>query len=494
MSERGELWSLADFIAATGGRPTGAPRQAISGISIDSRTMAPGEAFFAIGGPERDGHAFVADALEKGAALAVVAADKAAAIAAAPLIAVTDPLEALENLGRAARARSQAQVIAVTGSVGKTGTKEMLRAALSPSGETHASAASYNNQWGVPLSLARLSEAARFAVFEVGMNHSGEITPLAQMIRPHIAVVTAVEPVHLEYFAALDDIAAAKAEIFAGLEPGGVAILNRDNAYFDFLADRARAAGAGRVIGFGEDERADARTAKFSLHAEGSAVSADILGARATYKIGAPGKHLILNSLAVLAAVQLAGGDLARGALALGAWRAQEGRGRRLDFSTRLGRVSIIDESYNANPASMRAAIATLGQAHPSANGRRIAVLGDMLELGQAAPRLHAELADALVDAGIDLVYTAGPLMAALCNALPPALRAGHAEQADGLVAPLKRDVRPGDVVMIKGSLGSRMAPLVAALERHLVLRYEATLADGPADRPAARTAAGTAN
>ena len=481
--ERDELWSLTDIIAATGGRLTGNPPQGIFGISIDSRTIGPGEAFFAIRGSERDGHAFAATALDKGAALAVVAEDKAAEIAGAPLLLVPDPLEALENLGRAARARSPAQVIAVTGSVGKTSTKEMLRVALSPSGETHASAASYNNQWGVPLSLALLPPTAHFAIFEVGMNHPGEILPLARMIRPHIAIVTAVEPVHLEFFATLDDIAAAKAEIFVGLEPGGAAILNRDNAYFDFLTERARTAGAGRVIGFGEDERADARAAKLSLHAECSAVSADILGTRATYKIGAPGKHLILNSLAVLAAVQLVGGNLARGALALGAWQAPDGRGRRLDFSTRLGPVSLIDESYNANPASMRAAIATLGQAQPSGNGRRIAVLGDMLELGEAALRLHAELADALVDAGVDLVYTAGPMMAALREALPPALRAGHAKQADGLAALLERDVRPGDVVMIKGSLGSCMAPLVAALERHLVVRYEArTFAGGAAN------------
>lgn len=483
MSEPGRLWSLAQLTAAIGGRPVGTAPESISGISIDSRTVAAGEAFFAIRGPGRDGHAFAADALARGAALAVVADDKAADIAARPLVAVADPLRALENLGRAARARSQATVIAVTGSVGKTGTKEMLRAGLSASAKTHASEASYNNQWGVPLSLARLPQTARFAVFEVGMNHPGEITPLARMIRPDIAIITAVEPVHLEYFTALDDIAAAKAEIFAGIEPGGVAILNRDNAYFDFLAERARAAGAGRVVGFGEEARAEARTARFSLHAECSAVSADILGTRVTYKIGAPGKHLIVNSLAVLAAVQLAGGDLALGALALGAWRAPEGRGRRLDFATRLGRVSIIDESYNANPASMRAAIAALGQAQPGGNGRRIAVLGDMLELGEAAARLHAGLAEAVVDAGIDLVYTAGPMMAALRDALPPALRAGHAKQADGLLALLKRDVRPGDVVMIKGSLGSRMAPLVAALERHLVLRYEArALAAGTAN------------
>jgi UDP-N-acetylmuramoyl-tripeptide--D-alanyl-D-alanine ligase len=477
VAEHSELWSLTDFISATGGRLTGKPAQGISGMSIDSRTIAPGEAFFAISGEARDGHTFAADALDKGAALAVVAEDKAADIGATPLLAVANPLEALENLGRAARARSPAQIIAVTGSVGKTGTKEMLRAALSPSGETHASAASYNNQWGVPLSLALLPRTARFAIFEVGMNHPGEILPLARMIRPHIAIITSVAPVHLEYFASLDDVAAAKAEIFAGLEPGGAAILNRDNAYFDFLAERARAAGAGRVIGFGEDERADARAAKLSLHADCSAVSADILGIRATYKVGAPGKHQVINSLAVLAAVQLAGGDLARGALALGAWRAPRGRGRRLVFTTQLGAVSIIDESYNANPASMRAAIATLSQAQPSGNGRRIAVLGDMLELGEAAPRLHAELAEPLLDAHVDLVYTAGPMMAALRDALPAALRAGHAKESDGLADILTRDIRPGDVVMIKGSLGSRMAPLVAALERHLVLRYEATAA-----------------
>ena len=483
MAEGALLWSLADFLEATGGRLMGAAPAGISGVSLDSRTLAPGDAFFAIQGDSRDGHAFAGDALKNGAGLAVVSADKAADIAARPLVAVADPLQALEKLGRAARARSGAKIIAVTGSVGKTGTKEMLRSALAESGDTHASAASYNNQWGVPVSLALMPPTARFGIFEVGMSHPGEIAPLAKMIRPHVAIVTAIAPVHLQYFASVDEIAAAKAEIFAGLEAGGAAIVNRDNPYFDFLAGRARQAGAGQVIGFGEDERAQARGVQVSLHPDCSTVSADILGQRATYKIGAPGAHLVMNSLAVLAAVRIAGGDLARAALALGGWRAPQGRGRRLEFKTRIGPVTLIDESYNANPASMRAAIAILGQAEPGANGRRVAVLGDMLELGEAAPRLHAELAEALVDAGVDRVYTAGPMMAALRDALPDSLRAAHGERSEELGPALERDIRPGDVVMVKGSLGSRMAPLVAALERHLVVRYEAE------PRPASVTA-----
>ena len=473
MVESKFLWSVEDFLAATGGRLEGPAPGGISGVSIDSRTIEPGEAFIAIAGERMDGHDFAAAALEAGASLAVVGQDRAGAISARPLVVVADPLEALRGLARAARARSRARVIAVTGSVGKTGTKEALRAALSPSGETHASEASYNNQWGVPLSLARLPESARFAVFEVGMNHAGEIKPLSKLIRPHIAIVTTVEPVHLANFESIDKIAGAKAEIFEGLEPGGAAILNSDNNYFAYLSATSKVFGADTIIGFGHTKWAEARLEKVSLLADCSTATADIMGQKVTYKIGAPGQHLVDNSLAVLAAVSLAGADLALAALALASWSAPSGRGRRHVFRTPRGPVTVVDESYNANPASMRAAIATLGRSEVAAGGRRIAVLGDMLELGPNEAALHRDLAGPLGEAGIDLVFTVGRRMENLRDALERSVHAGHAERAGELEDTLLDEVRPGDVVMIKGSFATGLGVLVQGLERNLAAKYE---------------------
>ena len=301
--------------------------------------------------------------------------------------------QALRDLGRAARTRSPAKVIAVTGSVGKTGTKEALLLALSADGETHASVASYNNHWGVPLSLARWPAGAKYAVFEIGMNHAGEITPLTKLVRPHVAIVTGIEPVHLEFFGSLEKIADAKAEIFSGVEAGGAAVLNSDNAQFARLAAAAKAAGIQRVVSFGESGSAEARLLRVSPQADSSTVEASILGQPVTYKLGTPGHHLVLNSLAVLAAVSLAGADLALAALALNNLKPASGRGARSYLIVPGGNTLLIDESYNANPASMRAAIALLGQAPVGKRGRRIAVLGDMLELGPSGAELHRELA-----------------------------------------------------------------------------------------------------
>jgi UDP-N-acetylmuramoyl-tripeptide--D-alanyl-D-alanine ligase len=460
------LWTLDAMAAAMRAGRSGASPDQISGISIDSRTLAKGEAFFAIQGENRDGHEFVDGALKAGASLAVVARSQRANFAEAPLLVVPDVLDALRNLAQAARARLHAKVIAVTGSVGKTGTKEALRLALSADGETHASVASYNNHWGVPLSLARCPESVKYAVFEIGMNHAGEITPLTKLVRPHVAIVTGIEPVHLEYFGSLEKIADAKAEIFAGVEPGGAAVLNRDNPQFGQLAAAAKAAGVERIVSFGEDNKADASLSRLSLQADSSTVEATILGQPVTYKLGAPGRHLVLNSLAVLAAVALVGADLALAALALNNLRPVSGRGARAVLIVPGGNALLIDESYNANPASMRAAIALLGQAPIGKHGRRIAVLGDMLELGSSADAMHRKLADAIEAAGIDLVFCSGPLMRALWEALPSRARGGYAEMAAGLESAVLGAIRAGDAVMVKGSLGSKMGPLVKALER----------------------------
>jgi UDP-N-acetylmuramoyl-tripeptide--D-alanyl-D-alanine ligase len=360
-------------------------------------------------------------------------------------------------------------VIAVTGSVGKTSTKEALLLALSADGETHASAASYNNHWGVPLSLARMSAGAKYAVFEIGMSHAGEITPLTKLVRPHVAIITTIAAVHLEFFGSLKKIADAKAEIFAGIEPGGAAVLNRDNRQFAHLAKVAAAAGVTRIVSFGANAKADARLLRHSLQAESSTVEARILGQPVTYKLGAPGMHLVLNSLAVLAAAMLSGADLALAALALANLKPASGRGTRSTLWVPGGSALLIDESYNANPASMAAAIALLGQAPAGKQGRRIAVLGDMLELGSQGPALHRGLAAPIQAAGVDLVFCSGPLMHALWGALPSGRRGGYAETAAELEPAVLAAIRSGDAVMVKGSLGSKMGPIVKALQRQFI-------------------------
>src|SRR5712691_13082236 len=425
------LWTVETMAQAMRATRVGALPQSIPGISIDTRTVAAGEAFFAIKGDNRDGHEFVPAALEAGAGLAVVSADKRKGFPAdSPLLVVADVLEGLRDLARAARARSPAKIVGVTGSVGKTGTKEALRLALGRDGETHASVASYNNHWGVPLSLARCPQRARYAVFEIGMNHAGEIEPLTRLVRPQVAIITTIEPVHLEFFGSLDAIADAKAEIFLGLERGGAAVINRDNPQFARLERSAQNADVERIVSFGEHARAQARLVKCSLQSDTSTVQARIFGTDVTYKLGAPGRHLVLNSLAVLAAAVLVGADLALAALALVDLQPAGGRGARLTLDMPGGKALLIDESYNANPASMRAALALLSHANVGPLGRRIAVLGDMLELGPRGAELHRELAMAVLAHDIDLVFCCGPLMRALWEALPSRRKGGYAETA----------------------------------------------------------------
>jgi UDP-N-acetylmuramoyl-tripeptide--D-alanyl-D-alanine ligase len=461
------LWTSADMAEAMRASVQGVLPEAITGLSIDTRTIGPGEAYFAIKGDVHDGHAFVAAALKAGAALAVVERAQREKFAAdAPLLVVDDVLAALVELAIAARARFKGQVIAVTGSVGKTSTKEALRRVLSAQGETHASSASFNNHWGVPLSLARCPASARFAIAEIGMNHAGEIDALVKMVRPHVAIITTVEPVHLEFFAGIEAIADAKAEIFAGIEPGGAAILNRDNAQFARLSRRAKKLGISRIVSFGANKKSEARLLDVSLHATCSAVHANILGQDVTYKLGVPGRHMAMNSLAVLAAAALVGADLARAALSLSQFEPAAGRGVRRTLEVASGEATLIDESYNANPASMAAALNVLGQAHIGPHGRRIAMLGDMLELGPTSPALHSGLLEAIKTNHIDLVYCCGPLMRNLWDALSTGKRGGYAESAAALEAQALQAIRAGDAIMVKGSLGSKMKTIVNALEK----------------------------
>jgi UDP-N-acetylmuramoyl-tripeptide--D-alanyl-D-alanine ligase len=475
--DRRTLWSADEIVAATGGRATA--DCTVSGVSIDSRAVQPGDLFVALVGPNNDAHRFVADALANGAAAAMVQRERAATVPwSGSLILVDDTQTALERLGIAARARSSARIAGVTGSVGKTGTKEALRLTLGALAPTHASEASYNNQWGVPLSLARMPVDARFGVFELGMNHAGELGPLARQVRPHVALVTNIEMAHAEFFASVEAIADAKAEIFDGLEPAGVAVLNRDNPQFKRLRRAAEAAGAARVVGFGADAKAEARLKDCVLHPTLSCVTASIDGVELTYKVGTPGRHWVLNSLAVLATVKALGGDLGIAGLALGGMSAPKGRGRRHVLAVGEGELTLIDESYNASPAAMRAALDVLQATPVGTRGRRIAVLGDMRELGAQAEAAHLALAAEIERRGIDKVLAVGPLTGQLVDALSPARRGAKAATPAELRPLLLAAVRPGDVVMVKGSRGGGVKPAMALLVEALL-----DLADRPNGR-----------
>lgn len=464
------LWDWEELVAACEGKPEGSPAASISGMSIDTRAIRPGDMFIALEG-ERDGHDFVGKAFAGGAVAALVRADYEAGPEDGALLRVPDTLKGLEAIARAARARlsSDARVIAVTGSVGKTGTKEMLRIALGAHGRTHAPEKSFNNHWGVPLTLARMPRDTQFGVFEIGMNHAGEITPLTRMVRPHTAIVTTVEAVHLEFFESVAAIAEAKAEIFLGLEAGGTAVLNRDNAYFELLAKRAGESGA-KVVTFGSSaaSQADAFVEKQEKGFSGTDVKARLGGIEIVYRISAPGDHLVMNSLAVIAAVKSVGGDPQRAAAALSGFAVPAGRGELSYLDCGSGQLLLIDESYNANPASMTAAIKVLALLDKTIANRRIAVLGDMLELGDDAPLLHAGLADVLRQSGIDLVFACGPNMKHLFENLPKSMQGGYAASPEGLDSKVLKAIGAGDAVMVKGSLGSKMGVIVSAIRNHV--------------------------
>jgi UDP-N-acetylmuramoyl-tripeptide--D-alanyl-D-alanine ligase len=461
------LWTAKDAAAATGGASKGS--WTASGVSIDSRSVAKGDLFVALQGPNFDGHDYVVQALEKGAAAALVhRAIKDSDSYHDRLIVVKDTFLALQDLAKAARARTGARIIAVTGSVGKTGTKEALKLGLSVQGKTHASEGNLNNHWGVPLSLARMPAEAKFGVFELGMNHAGEIAPLSKLVRPHAAVITAVEAVHLEFFSSVAEIADEKAAIMAGLEPGGAVILPRDNPHYVRLSAAAKTYGCQNVLAFGTGGDAFARLVAWSLTPDGTQVAAEFDGRRIMYDMIVSGRHWALNSVAALAAVHAVGADYHLAAGALAKLAAPVGRGARTRVTVDGGSIMVIDESYNASPAAVRVLADTLAQMHQPVGGTRggrlIMVLGDMLELGSAAPALHADLAESLKLADIHLVFTAGTLTKHLQDALPPEMRGGHAPDSKALVPLVLDAVRAGDVVAIKGSHSSHMDVVVDAL------------------------------
>lgn len=454
------LWTSAEAAEATGGSATAAWEA--GGVSIDSRTAASGDLFVAIKGPENDGHDYVRAALSAGAAAAVVHRRPAGVGREAPLLFVEDTLAALTALGRRGRDRSMARVVAVTGSAGKTGTKEALRRALAGQGAVSASTASHNNLWGVPLSLSRMPPDSAFGAFEVGMNHAGEIAPLSRLIRPHVAVVTNVEAAHIAFFPSMAAVADAKAEIFEGVEPGGACVLNRDNMFFDRLRASAARRPDLRIVSFGLGD-ADATAREVSLDEAGSDVAAEICGRRIAYRVALPGRHWVLNSLAVLAAIEALGADAEAAAASLRSLAPLPGRGKPHSVACAGGTFTLIDESYNANPASMRAAIETLGRVPPRGAGRRIAILGPMRELGHESAAFHEGLAAPLVESGVDTVMAAGDMRAVL-DRLPPGMRGAAAETGGALADTAAETVGPGDVVMVKGSHASRMDIVVARL------------------------------
>lgn len=460
------LWTAQEMVEAMDGRPVGALPDGVTGISIDSRTVGEGDAFFAIKGDRFDGHDFASVAVANGASLLVVAESKLPALGrlTAPMIVVNDVLAALEDLGRASRARSEAKIIAVTGSVGKTSSKEMLRQALEPSGEVHASVASFNNHWGVPLTLARMPASTAYGVFEIGMNHPDEIRPLVKMVKPHIAIVTTIAAAHMGNFKNLTEIAAAKSEIMEGLVEDGHVLLNRDNEKYGWLKKRAGELGVAHVHSFGENAKADYRLLKCKLLPDCSTITARIGAEDVAAKIGAPGRHQVQNALAVLGAVQLAGANLAKAVHALARLSAEKGRGARHELKIDGGSFTLIDESYNANPASMRAALELMRDTPVRLRGRRIAVLGDMLEMGRFSEQVHRDLAGPVREAGTDLVCLAGPEMRALRDELGTTIETVYRDEAPELAEYLRTVLRDGDVVMVKSSLGIGFGRIVKAL------------------------------
>jgi len=471
------LWNWDDLVVASGGQADGVPDGIVGGFSIDTRSIQPGDVFVALQ-DVRDGHDFVPQAFAAGAAAALVSTAYVRKPGDGALLRVDDTLRGLECIGVAARKRlsPSAHVIAVTGSAGKTGTKEMLRASLSAAGRTHAPDKSFNNHWGVPLTLARMPADTEFGVFEIGMNHAGEIRQLTRMVRPHIAIVTNVLPVHVGNFADGEiGVANAKAEIFEGLEPGGTAIILRDSSHYERLSAAAGAIAAG-ILTFGTmavshvalellptsgDRAADTVRARLGSAQAGNSIS---------YRLGMPGQHLATNSLAVVATLLALGleAKLDRLLAPLAGLKPPVGRGERHLLQASNGPLLLIDESYNANPASMRAALEGLVQIADSDVGRRIAVMGDMLELGDKAGEYHLGLLAQAERA--DLVFACGPNMKLLFDSLPPGKQGRWCATSLELSPDVVAALQPGDAVMVKGSLGSRMAPIVDAIKKRFAV------------------------
>lgn len=455
------LWTAAeaaDATAVAGGHSQGS--WSVTGVSIDTRTLEPGDLFVALTAA-RDGHDFVAQALKAGAGAALVSHIPDDVPADAPLLIVEDVLAGLEALGRAARARCPARVVAVTGSVGKTSTKEMLLRVLSDQGRTHASVASYNNHWGVPLTLARMPRDTDYAIIEIGMNHPGEIAPLARLARPHVALVTTVAAAHLEAFDSIEGIAREKAAILDGLEPDGIAVLNADIDQADILITKAKRLGA-QIIGFGRAAQ-DYTLLDVDVFGDMTNATARAKGTPLHFSIQSAGQHFAMNGLGALASCAALGADLGKAAQSLGKWTPYKGRGAREQISLPNGTIDLLDDSYNANPTSMAAALDVLGLA---TGPRRVAFVGDMKELGPDALALHSAVATLPAVQQVDVIHCIGPLMKALHAALPTDKRGIWAETSAELAQQVPELLQAGDIVLAKGSLSMQLARIVDAIRK----------------------------
>ncbi|EJF75700.1 UDP-N-acetylmuramoyl-tripeptide--D-alanyl-D-alanine ligase [Bartonella alsatica] len=461
------LWDKQALIAAIDGFVVGCMPETFSGVSIDSRTLTEGDIFFCIKGHHLDGHDFAVQAYERGAGVLIVAENRLADMEkiSAPLIVVPDVLQALEKLAQAARKRSKAKIITVTGSVGKTTTKEALKQVLATVGRVHANYASLNNHWGVPLTLACMPAESDYGIFEIGMNHKDEIRPLVKLVRPHVVLITHISAAHMGFFKNLEEIAEAKAEIFEGLDEKGIAILNADNDFFAYLVQRAKQCGVKKILSFGEADNYDYQVRDIRLLTDSSSIIVRIRGQDRTIKIGAPGRHIVQNILGVIAVCDAIDVDLEPVLLSLSCFSLQKGRGVRYRLSLPSGgEFHLIDESYNANPASMHAAFDLLAIGPVGARGRRIAILGDMLELGVYSEKLHRDLLKPLYLSGADPVFLFGKAMKFLATDLSAYVKVYYAEDVEKILPLIFAEISNGDLLMVKSSRSLYSSDIVTAL------------------------------
>ncbi|AKK20641.1 UDP-N-acetylmuramoyl-tripeptide--D-alanyl-D-alanine ligase [Candidatus Liberibacter africanus] len=461
------LWTFHDLLHAVEGKSIGnVPEDFVQGISIDSRSIAPKEAFFAIKGPNYDGHNFILHAVQRGACLVIINSDMAQSIGSlsVPVFVVQDVLSSLTKLAMVARRRSKAKIIAITGSVGKTTTKEMLAIALSSLGRTHTCIDSYNNHIGVPLTLARMPADVDFGVFELGMSHLGEIRFLTHLVRPHIAMITKIAPAHLENFSGIEEIASAKAEIFEGLEKNGAVFLNHDDSFFSYLKEKAHTLGINKIYSFGESPNADFQLQKRKDSDEKSWMQVQLQGKLAEVTHHALGYHMAQNMLASLGVFSILNIDIDKAIKALSIFHPKEGRGKRYRCACKKGFFTLIDESYNANPISMKSAISVLSQIYPHGKGRQIAVLGDMCEMGEQSKYFHIDLAKVLSLYNISHIWLHGTHILALKDVLSHNIHVHYSETIEDFFLFIQASLIDGDVIVVKSSYSCGFHRLVKLL------------------------------
>ncbi len=455
------LWNSKEAEKATGGKSIISWKA--YGVSIDSRKISKGDLFLAIKGDHFDGHNFVKDALAKGAAAAVVDRIPKGIKKDAPLLIVSNVTVALHDLAKYSRSRMNGKIIAVTGSVGKTSTKEMLALAFKGQGGVYYTEGNLNNHYGLPLSLARMPKNTAYGIFEIGMNHAGEISPLSKLAKPDVAIITNIEAVHLEFFDSLQGIADAKSEILDGVAAKGAAIINFDNQFYSYLKNIAKnKKGIKNIISFGSKAGADYQLKQYSEKDSKAEIKSNLEKKVFNYKLGICGKHQAINSLAVLAAVRFVGADIKKAGHNLTKCQAKPGRGKISKIRIGKKNITVIDDCYNASPASVSAALDKFGSMQ--VRGRKLAVLGDMFELGSNAPSLHKNISEKIIANNINQLFVAGNLMLNLYKAVPESIRGGHAVDSTSLASLLKKALQDGDVLLVKGSRGMKMENVIKIL------------------------------